>query len=176
MKQKLKQKKVKGKHPGGRPTDYKEEYIQKVEEYLEENQDKDVQELSGLSAKGTELYRNKTVVSLPTIEGFALFIGIPRRTVFDWKDKYPEFSHSLEKILAEQQKRLLNKGLSGDYNPTIAKLILSSNHGMREKTETDITTGGKPIENVSINGMKPEQIDEYLKSKLNKSSDKSAGK
>ena len=34
-------------------------------------------------------------------------------------------------------------GLSGDYNSTIAKLILSTNHGMREGT--DITSDNKPI-------------------------------
>ena len=33
--------------------------------------------------------------------------------------------------------RLGESGLSGAYNSTIAKLILSSNHGMHEKSEVE---------------------------------------
>jgi hypothetical protein len=84
-------------------------------------------------------------VNLPTIEGFARFIGVNKTTLYEWDKKYPDFSNSLDKIRIEQQTRLINEGLAGNYNPTIAKLILSSNHGMREKTEQDITTGGKEI-------------------------------
>lgn len=147
--------------PAGRPSEYKEEYIDKVDEYLEICVDEDVQQLSGLSVKGTELYKNKVDVQLPTIEGFALFIGVSKRVLYDWRDKYPEFLHALGKIEAEQQKRLINKGLSGDYNPTIAKLILSSNHGMREKS--DVTSDGKPLPTPIIDVLQNHSNEEDIK-------------
>ena len=128
----------------GRPTEYKEEYISKVDEYLESHKDEEVRVVKQSSEK-YEMFDNKLKVKLPTIDGFARFINVPRRTVYDWRDKYPEFSHSLDKIVTEQQERLINSGLSGDYNSTIAKLILSSNHGMREKSETDLTTKGEAL-------------------------------
>lgn len=116
----------------GRPSEYKEEYIGMVDHYLADHED-------------TVTEQGKLQVKLPTIDGFARYINVPRRTLYEWKDKNEGFSHSLDKIVTEQQERLLNMGLSGDYNPTIAKLVLSSNHGFREKTEQDITSAGKPI-------------------------------
>lgn len=123
--------------PGeGRPSKYDPKYIESVSTYLEEHID-------------TRDEKAHTV-KLPTIEGFARYIDVDKTTLYDWERDHPEFSHALGHIRTEQQERLLNKGLSGDYNPTIAKLILSSNHGMREKTDTDITTGGKAIQPVLV--------------------------
>ena len=129
----------------GRPTKYKEEYIDKVDEYLELHQDKELEKVGLKSEKGYEKIDYVLRVNLPTIEGFARFIGVNKTTLYEWDKKYQDFSNSLDKIRIEQQTRLINEGLAGNYNPTIAKLILSSNHGMREKTEQDITTGGKEI-------------------------------
>jgi len=129
----------------GRPTKYLEEYNNKVDEYLELHQDKELEKVGLKSEKGYEKIDYVLRVNLPTIEGFARFIGVNKTTLYEWDKKYPDFSNSLDKIRIEQQTRLINEGLAGNYNPTIAKLILSSNHGMREKTEQDITTGGKEI-------------------------------
>lgn len=130
----------------GRPSEYKEEYINKVDEYLESRQDEDVQIVKQANAeKGYEMYDNKLKVRLPTIEGFARFIGVNKTSLYEWEKEHPDFSNALDKIRTEQQERLIDSGLSGDYNSTIAKLILSSNHGMREKTDTDVTSGGKTI-------------------------------
>lgn len=128
----------------GRPPEYKEEYIAKVQEYLEIHQDEEKQVVKQSSEK-YEMYDNKLKVKLPTIEGFARFIGVNKTSLYEWEKKHPEFSNALDDIRQEQQERLINSGLSGEYNSTIAKLILSSNHGMREKSETDITTKGQAI-------------------------------
>jgi len=116
-----------------RPSEYKEEYIQAADEYLASQQDYQDEDL------------NKLRVKLPTIEGFALFIGVNKTSLYEWEKIHPAFSNALDKIRTEQKERLLNNGLSGDYNPTIAKLVLSANHGMAEKTQTDVTSGGNPI-------------------------------
>ena len=133
----------------GRPTKYLEEYNNKVDEYLELHQDKELERVRLKSEKGYEKIDYVLRVNLPTIEGFARFIGVNKTTLYEWDKKYPDFSNSLDKIRIEQQTRLINEGLAGNYNPTIAKLILSSNHGMREKTEQDITTGGKEISSIN---------------------------
>lgn len=131
----------------GRPTDYDPIFISKVDEYLEACKDEEYDWTKSTSSGkvDSESWEHRIKVHLPTMEDFALFINVSRSTVYEWKEKYKDFSDSLDKILIEQKKRLLNKGLSGDYNPTIAKLILSSNNGMKEKTEQDITSGGKSI-------------------------------
>lgn len=120
------------KGAGGRPSKYKPELCQEVDKYI-------------LSCKDTIDENGKLEVNLPTIEDFADFIGVGERTVHDWKEKFPEFSQSLRKLVNSQKKKLLSNGLAGTYNPTIAKLVLSANHGMSEKTQTDITSNGETL-------------------------------
>ena len=121
----------------GRPTKYEDIYIPKVDEYLELHQDEQVQVVKQSSEK-YEMYDNKLKVKLPTIEGFARFIGVNKTTLYEWESNYTEFSNALDKIRIEQQERLINQGLSGEYNSTIAKLILSSNHGMTERNQQEV--------------------------------------
>lgn len=109
---------------------YDEKYVAKIDEYLKMRQDE-------------ELSFQKVKVKLPTIEGFADYINVERKTLYNWEKDHPGFAKALEKIRQEQLQRLIDRGLEGSYNPTIAKLILSANHGMRERT--DITTDDKPL-------------------------------
>ncbi len=120
--------------PAGRPTEYNAKILVKANEYLSSCEDEEIQQLVGMSQKGTELYKNKVKVMLPTIEGLALHIGISRETVYDWEDKYTEFSDIIKDLRAKQAVSLINNGLSGDYNPTIAKVLLTK-HGYREGIE-----------------------------------------
>jgi len=114
----------KKKHPGGRPTKYKVEY--NTTEYLQGYFDHCEEE--------------KELVSLC---GLAVYIGVCEDTLQEWKKIHPEFSVSLNKIKQVSKNMLCNKGLNGTYNSTIAKLILSANHGLRERT--DITTNDESI-------------------------------
>ena len=72
-----------GKHPGGRPTDFKDSYCKEVVEFL---------------SKGYSL------------AAFAGSIGVSRDTVYDWGKKLPEFSDALAKAKAARtlywEKRL----------------------------------------------------------------------
>jgi hypothetical protein len=94
--------------------------------------------------KNTEKYLKSCVKEIPSIEGLAVFLGVARSTIYKWKDEQPDFSDILEKLLAEQAKRLINNGLTGQWNSTITKLILTK-HGYSDKVEQDVTSGGKPI-------------------------------
>lgn len=129
----------------GRPTKYDRKFIAKADEYLKECHDK-VYRFQKAMGK-TDGFERRVDVNLPTIEGFAVYLGVNKTTLYEWAkkhNKHPyDFSNALYRIKDEQRKRLTNKGLSGEYNPLIAKLILSSNHGMSEKS--DLTSGGKPI-------------------------------
>jgi hypothetical protein len=77
--------------------------------------------------------------AIPTIEGFALSIGSPTKTLYRWAENHDEFRHALDVIKDTQREILLTSGLVGDFNPTIAKLVLSANHGMNERTEHDLS-------------------------------------
>ena len=65
---------------------------------------------------------------LPTIEGLAVEIGVGRKTLYRWAEAHEEFRHTLDVLLSLQGSMLIQNGLKGEYNPTITKLMLSSNH------------------------------------------------
>ena len=78
------------------------------------------------------------------LEGLSLFLKVNRDTLYTWAKEHPEFSDILDDLRNAQAEKLINNGLSGDYNPTIAKLILTK-HGYHDKVDADHTTKGEPI-------------------------------
>lgn len=78
---------------------------------------------------------------LASLCSYAVYLSVCEDTLQEWKKVHSEFSVSLSRLKQISKNMLINRGLNSTYNSTIAKLILSSNHGMAEKTETkhDIT-------------------------------------
>ena len=79
---------------------------------------------------------DKKVVKIPSVHGLAVKLKVSRETCYAWGNdpEKAEFSDILAEIKEKQGERLVNNGLAGTYNPTIAKLLLSSKHGYIEKT------------------------------------------
>jgi hypothetical protein len=100
-----------------RPTKYNEEIQDKADEYLD---------------KWKELSE-----AVPTVAGLSLYIDTPKRTMYDWGDKFPEFSHTLGKVQTTQEFTLVNKGLLNEINANIGKFMMY-NHGYKEKSEQDL--------------------------------------
>lgn len=119
---------------GGRPTDYSEKILEKALEYITETQD--------------ETIDGKTKVNLPSIEGLASYIDVNRDTIYEWCKVHPVFSDIIEKLKEKQINSLINNGLQGTYNPTIAKVMLAR-QGYRDAVDTDITTKGEAVNNTS---------------------------
>lgn len=126
------------KHAGGRPTLYDPKFIDEVDNYL-----------------ATATKENQ---HLPKVESFALWIGVNKDTLYEWKKLYKEFSDALEKIMLFQGERLIDDGIYGGHeiNASIVKLMLMNNHGMVDKSNTDLTTKGDKIESPRI--FIPEEI------------------
>lgn len=129
----------------GRPTDYSEEILEKARNYLSECTDEEVGVVKQRNEeKGYEMYENKVKVKLPSVAGLAVYLGVARSTVYLWAQQHPVFSDILENILAVQEERLINNGLSGTYTPTISKLILTK-HGYHDKVDQDLTSKGERL-------------------------------
>ena len=109
------------KNRGGRPSKCTEEILEKAAAYLEEYE-----------AEGH---------MIPSISGLSLYLGIPRRTIHRWAEQKwrTKLCHILEQISVKQRVVLLSKGLSGEFNSNITKLVLGK-HGYHEKK--DIGIGG----------------------------------
>jgi hypothetical protein len=120
------------KHAGGRPPKYTPELLEKAREYLDTCIDIQEDKENGISKR----------VNLPSKAGLALYIKVSRDTLYDWANQYEEFSNIMEELGAKQELALLNNGLSGAYNQTITKVILTK-HGYREGI--DQTTNDKDL-------------------------------
>lgn len=101
---------------GGRPTDYNQEMLDRADEYI-----------------------NGEHRVVPTIERLALFLEISKPTIYEWEAKYPEFSYALSRLRNLQAAEVIEKGLDGSFNSTIAKLMLG-NHGYTDKSAVTAVT------------------------------------
>jgi hypothetical protein len=81
---------------------------------------------------------------IPSGAGLARHLGIARRTLFRWRDDFPEFGELLEGMNSEQEMKCLNMGLNGTFTPVITKLILAK-HGYHDKVDSDVTTKGEAV-------------------------------
>lgn len=90
-------------------------------------------------AKAYLMGEYKTVGDVvPSVSGLACYLGISKVTALSYAKENNDFLNTLEAIKTIQENSLINKGLTGDFNPTIVKLMLS-NHGYAEKQETALT-------------------------------------
>lgn len=131
--------------PAGRPTLYNDQILSDTKAYIESCEDEIVQIVTGESEKGFTTFKEKTRVKLPTIEGLAYRLKISKETIYQWEQQHPEFSDVINDLRAKQAERLVNNGLSGDYNAYIAKALLAK-HGYADRQEVDHTTKGDKIE------------------------------
>lgn len=108
----------------GRPTDYSQEILDQSRDYI--------------------IFYKKHGDMIPSVAGLSSYLGIARSTIYDWasQEDKKEFSDILQHLLSEQERILLNKGLNGQFNPSITKLALGK-HGYTDKA--DVTSDGKAI-------------------------------
>lgn len=134
-------KKAPPKKTMGRPTKYSLDILKRTKEYIESCEDETTELFTGYTRNGGEMFKEKLVVKLPNIEGLAYTLKISKDTIYEWCKIHKDFSDVIKDLLAKQANVLLTKGLSGDYNPTIAKVLLTK-HGYREGIEQSGKDGG----------------------------------
>lgn len=135
---------TKPKHPGGRPTLLTSELIERAKGYL---------------ATCIDDLENKEA-RLPSIASLAVWLKVSRDSIYEWAKHSKEFSDILDDILAEQEKRLIDKGIGGAYNPQIAKLVLGK-HGYSDKQELTGKNGEPIMQSPFLNPKLQEALKPY---------------
>lgn len=109
--------------PGGRPTKYTPELVEKAREYVDTY----------------DMYDH----AFPSDIGLCEVLGISTATLYVWaKDEHKsEFIDILDRINIRQQQVAWNKGLKGEYNANLVKLLLGK-HGFSEKNQQEISGPG----------------------------------
>lgn len=113
-----------------RESDYSDTFLRTAQDYL-----------LTFAAKGDPV---------PTVEGLADELGKGTKTMYNWGKEHPDFQDVLDQLIAKQGRLLQAKGLRKETDSGITKLLLSANHGKREKTEQDITSGGEKIQGITV--------------------------
>ena len=76
---------------------------------------------------------------MPSVAGLACEINVSRETCHAWaRVEGNEFSDNLKLISRKQERELLNNGLSGDFNYSITKMMLSK-HGYSDATKQELS-------------------------------------
>lgn len=124
-----------------RPTKYTDETCGKARDYIEN-------------------YRDQGDM-IPSVVGLAKCLGTHRETIRAWgldEDK-EEFSGILGEIQSEQERTLLNNGLSGEFNAAITKLALGK-HGYHDKHDsTHSGPDGGPVQVIERTIIRPKDTD-----------------
>lgn len=116
------------KHPGGRPSKLTDQVRVQIAEYYNKCMETD---------------------TVPTAAQLAVILDISKSTLYKWAEDDTGLSDTLSKVQTLQEATLINGSLKNALNPTISKLMLA-NHGYREKSEQDITSGGQTINQVLV--------------------------
>jgi len=136
-----------GKHPGGRPTDYRPEYCQQIIEHFSRE--------PVVTLYKREYYKDGTIkteipiltaADFPTLQDYADSLGVVKQTLLNWADKYPEFLDAITRAKEIQEAIWLKNGMSGLYNSQFAQFFGINCLGYKAKQDIALTgADGGPI-------------------------------
>lgn len=133
------------KHAGGRPTKYKKKYCKEIIEFFSRERTKIILETYYYKNGETKEKEIEVANELPTIIGFCIKIGVDRTTLLEWVSKHPEFSHAYKKAKEMQEEFWLQNSVRGLFPGAFTIFAGKNMFGWKDRTETDVTSGGKPI-------------------------------
>ena len=121
-----------------RPTKYKKKYCDKIIEYFKKEPFRQVSEITTYKDGTTKETIKLIPCKFPTIEGFAVSIGICSKTVLNWLQDNPEFLRAYDYAKSCQKDILTQNGLLGLYNCLFAKFVAINSTDMRDSQEHNI--------------------------------------
>lgn len=153
MKATEKQAKTKKKLPPyykfGRPTKYKRRYCRELVKYF------DVEYF--VKRKITKFIKDIPVEievdvpnRIPLFEGFARSIAIDVDTIVNWTKTYPDFFGAYKYAKGLQKEMIAYLALNNYLNAPYAIFLSKNITDLRDKVETDVTSGGERVESFNL--------------------------
>ena len=156
--------------PAGRPTKLTKALITKAKEYIQDYADHDhvIPSVVGMavvlnvaksslylwaSEKGSEF--SDIVSECNDSQELAVVLNVAKSSLYLWaSEKGSEFSDIVSECNDSQEFELCNKGLKGEINSNITKLILGK-HGYSDKQEVAGVDGKDLIPTIVVKSVKP---------------------
>lgn len=165
-----------GNPGGGRPTKFDPKYGPMLLEFFDvEPFRKELKSSSkGYGKSGNQNFEREEFMlianRLPTIERFCMKIGVWRDTFYNWLEKgqeridedkplteenaknpeYFEFYRHFTRTREIYKEFIIANGFGNVANPSFAIFLAKNTTDMRDKTETDITSGGKELGTIAL--------------------------
>lgn len=133
------------KRPVGRPSDYRDEYVQQMLDYFNPETHTSVK----VDKEG-----KASISPLPLLSGFAWKLGVTRQTLHNWAHERdeagnyirPDFFDAYTRCRDAQEVILASGGLMGLYNASFAGLTAKNILGWRDKQDLEHSgPGGTPM-------------------------------
>lgn len=117
----------------GRKSKYNHELVTKMIDYLDTPLYEDIKDEDGKLIK-------RIPSEMPSVTGLALALGIHRKTVSDWRRRYPEFDDYYELLKQKQERFLLYHGLNKNIDSNFGKFVAINVTDMSDKKEHSVST------------------------------------
>jgi len=129
----------------GRPTKYKPEYCEQILAFFNIERTKII--LEKFYYKNGDVKEKEVEVAneLPTLQGFAISIGVTRDTLHKWIKKHKKFLYAYKEAKTLQEDFWLQNSIRGLYPGAFTIFAGKNMFGWRDKNETDITSGGEKL-------------------------------
>jgi hypothetical protein len=151
------------KRPVGRPTSYKDEYVDQLIEFF----DTSVYSVKTTYDKDGNEKTEKILNPFPTLARFATKIGVTRETLHDWATlktpegelRYPEFAYAYKRAKDFQEALLVEGAIGGMYQANFSIFTAKNVLGWRDKTEQEITgkDGAPLVTGIQVTFVKPDE-------------------
>lgn len=151
-------------HPGGRPTLYRPEYCQDIVEFFHdrlvayENRPEALQD--------PDRSGHRPHIWFPTFARYAVKLGVCEDTLKEWAKVHPEFSAAKKEAKAIQHSILVQCGMEGEFENSVA--IFTMKNIMKWTDKTNVQVEKKETPEIPTGKLEGEELATYkrLRAKL----------
>lgn len=119
--------------------------MENIEDYFQWSEDNTLKEDKAFSYEGDISHTELSKMSITTLTGLCVFLGIVRQTWYDWKRDRPDLSYVLEWAEHSLETNNVRGAAAGLLNPMIVARI----HQLAERTEVS-GPNGKPLQSETV--------------------------